>query len=767
MSHTKRESCLVIARVIVLLAGVIPPAGMAANFSSKDYPVGGAPGAVAVGDFNGDGKPDLAVANGKTGDVSILLNRGDGSFSAATSLTVGASPHSIAVGDFNGDHKLDVVIGSVDVLGSQTAVRASLLLGNGDGTFQPAVQLNVNAALVIAGDINRDGKLDLITDGGVLLGNGDGTFQAPSNIGAKSPAVLGDFNGDGKLDLVADDSLLLGNGDGTFQPPMPFRPGGYTGNYAAADFNGDGKLDLAFEEVSRSHCFDECSPPSYAVSVVLGNGDGTFRFGTQAAVIGSNGRGAEISFFTGDFNGDGKLDLAASHGDVQGFTVSLGKGDGTFPSQISFDTGSGPVSLATADLNNDHLLDVILVNGNDNTISVALNHSPTTGADLAVQVSALPEPVSVTQTLRYSVRLQNQGPQDASSLTLTDTLPSSVTLESATITQGTCAQSNQLVTCSIDKLVSGDSALAIIVSTPTATGTITDSVKASATESDGNPANNSASHSTRVDPMFTLTIKKTGAGTGLVASTPFADAAGAISCGKVCTASLPTGTVLNLQVSPDSGSGFGGWGGACSTPAPGCDLTMNSDQTVTAEFDQLPNFALWLGFSSLTVQRGKTDTESVGVVPEGSSFNGAIKLSCTVQGAAPLPGCTLSPSTVTLPNSNGATSTLTIATTTPTAAQASASRSGWLYAIWLPMFGVMLLAVDRNTQRKKHSRVLGLVFAVLLLTGTMFQAGCGGGSSTGDPPHGSGGTPLGNYSITITATSGATQHSTTLTLTVQ
>ncbi len=170
MSRMKRESCLVIARVLVLLVGVIPPAAMAANFSSKDYPVGGAPGAVAVGDFNGDGKPDMAVANGNTGDVSILINKGDGSFSAATSLTVGASPHSIAVGDFNGDHKLDIVIGSVDVLGSLTPVKAILLLGNGDGTFQSAVQLNVNAAIVIAGDVNRDGKLDLITDGGGSAG---------------------------------------------------------------------------------------------------------------------------------------------------------------------------------------------------------------------------------------------------------------------------------------------------------------------------------------------------------------------------------------------------------------------------------------------------------------------------------------------------------------------------------------------------------------------------------------------------------------------
>src|SRR5712691_1194840 len=419
---------------------------------------------------------------------------------------------------------------------------------------------------------------------GVLLGNGDATFQTPSDIGAKSPAVLGDFNGDGKLDLVADDSLLLGNGDGTFQPPMPFPTVqcgrftrcGYTGNYAAADFNGDGKLDLAFEEVSR-FCLDECDPASITVFVVLGNGDGTFQFGTRSGVVGASGAG--ILFVPGDFNGDGKLDIAACHGNVQGFTVSLGKGDGTFPSQVSFDTGSGPVFVSSANFNDDHLLDLVLANVNDNTITVALNQSPTTGADLAVQASASPEPVSVTQSLSYTVRLQNQGPQDASSVTLTDTLPSSVNLVSATLTQGTCTQSNQVVRCSINKLVSGDSALASIVVTPMTTGTITDSVKASATESDGNPANNSTSHATRVDPMFTLTIKKSGAGAGSVTSTPFADAAGAINCGTVCTASLPTGTVLNLQASPDSGSGFGGWGGACSTLAPGCDLTMNSDQT--------------------------------------------------------------------------------------------------------------------------------------------------------------------------------------------
>jgi len=144
MNNPYRKSRIANAASLVFLLYLLCSLKAAADdFFSKDYRVGEAPVAVAVGDFNGDGKPDVAVANANSGDVSVLLGRGDGTFSTATSFTVGVSHHSIAVGDFNGDHRLDIVIGSVDVLGSLTPVKASLLLGHGDGTFQSAVQLNI------------------------------------------------------------------------------------------------------------------------------------------------------------------------------------------------------------------------------------------------------------------------------------------------------------------------------------------------------------------------------------------------------------------------------------------------------------------------------------------------------------------------------------------------------------------------------------------------------------------------------------------------
>ena len=226
-----------------------------------NYPVGASPYCVAVGDFNGNGHPDLAVANRSGNRVSILLGNGDGSFQPAVNYPVGANPLSVAVGDFNGDGKLDLVV-------TTESDTAAILLGNGDGTFQAPTSFSINdfPYSVVAGDFNGNGKLDLamMNQGAVAiwLGNGDGTFRYQTSYflggGSYCMLVAGDFNGDGKLDLAVANanqgnvSVLINNGDGTFQPAVSYPVGTYPAGIAAGDFNGDGKLDLAVANASSS-----------------------------------------------------------------------------------------------------------------------------------------------------------------------------------------------------------------------------------------------------------------------------------------------------------------------------------------------------------------------------------------------------------------------------------------------------------------------------------------------------------------------------------
>jgi len=268
-------------------------------------------------DFNGDGKLDLAVLSQGSGAIFVFLGKGDGTFQPAGHFAVVPGCGRMIAADFNGDGNLD--------LASTNAERdiVSILLGNGDGTFQGHLDYATGSVPfpVAVGDLNGDGKLDLVVGNSgantfsVLLGNGDGTFQTHIDyptISNPQSAVLADFNGDGKLDLAvfsegAGTSILLGNGDGTFQHFADYTTGCGGGNdctAAVGDLNGDGKLDLAVRLAPA------------AVSVFLGNGDGTFQTPLSSAT-GSNPNQVTI----GDFNGDGKLDLVAAN--LGGTTVSV------------------------------------------------------------------------------------------------------------------------------------------------------------------------------------------------------------------------------------------------------------------------------------------------------------------------------------------------------------------------------------------------------------------------------------------------------------
>jgi len=342
------------------------------------YPVGTGPVAVAIGDFNHDGKPDLAITantgNSGIGTLSILLGKGDGTFQPAVNYPLGRSPGSIAIGDFNHDGNPDLAI--VDSSGLDLVY---ILLGAADGTFKHTATYGVGfyPGCVVTADFNGDGNLDLaVANSGydhdgqgitIFLGEGDGGFQKPTHIDAgNAPAYLAvaDFNGDGKLDLaVADDdepeagpdnamSLLLGNGDGSFQPPTRlFATGPHPTFLTAVDFNNDGHIDLVVNA-------------GKGIAVLLGNGDGTFQPPITLTSI-------EGYFALADFTGDGRLGLAIANGSL---TVLVPEAGGDFPHDTSFYAGGGLYSIASGDFNGDGHPDLVAADQNSASISILLGN---------------------------------------------------------------------------------------------------------------------------------------------------------------------------------------------------------------------------------------------------------------------------------------------------------------------------------------------------------------------------------------------------------
>jgi hypothetical protein len=330
----------------------------------REYVKGDVPFFLVPADFNNDGILDFAVSDGKE-DIEVRLGNGDGTFRFGSFATHNYnSGDAIAYGDFNNDGNEDLVFGA-DPFGPPTQLQVSL--GNGDGTFRKGARFghfNVFPFQIVAGDFNGDGKLDTVVleDGFyVFLGNGDGTFKPPMHYGDAGgyTAVAADFNGDGKLDLAFQGpnyvQILLGNGDGTFQKPRNIRvsDGGCASLQESLQV-GDFNGD---GKADLAYCQEYNRP---GIGVLLGNGDGTF---TKSAFIPLPTSG--FSYTAGDFNSDGKTDLVANYlmSDTQSeFDLFLGNGDGTFQKKKivrlgGLHEGGG---IVADDFNSDGLLDFII-----------------------------------------------------------------------------------------------------------------------------------------------------------------------------------------------------------------------------------------------------------------------------------------------------------------------------------------------------------------------------------------------------------------------
>jgi hypothetical protein len=677
------------------------PQMLGLDFASPvDYGSGGyGPESVAVADVNGDGKPDIVVANScgsstcpssgsAPGTVGVLLGNGNGTFQTAVTYSSGGyGPVSVAVADVNGDGKPDIVV--ANSCGSSSSCPSSgtapgtvgVLLGNGNGTFQTAVTYGsggYTANSVVIADVNGDGKPDLLVlnscsnnscsstygDGtvGVLLGNGDGTFQTAVayDSGGFEPTsiAVGDVNGDGKPDVVVaqcsgpvfgcfpgEVGVLLGNGNGTFQTAVNYSSGADTPvAVAVVDINGDGNLDiLVTNSVSGDH-FDLDG----AVGVLLGNGNGTF----QTAVTYDPG-GAASGLAIADLIGNGKLDAAvieSTCGQCIGnngspspsVAVFPGNGDGTFQSAVHFPASADAVSVVAAVLNGGGLPDLVVGNASPSTsVGVLINTSTT----------AVLSPASLT--------FVPQAPGISSS-------PQTITLTNI----GTAALS-----------ISG--------------------ISISGTDASGFAETNN------------------------------------------CTSALAANSSCQIKVTSVPNAG----GGQTATLNVSDNLT-GSPQTATLSGTG-QNFSLAASPSTTTVTPGQAGNYTLSVSPL-NGFAQKIVFSCS--GAPSNSTCTVTPGSVTLNGSASMTANVAVVTAGSSASLGhfygfpSARSSLGLWLAWPGLLGLVLLSGRSSRSHKRLGRLRNGTALIGILSLALIWPACGGGGSNSSQ------TPSGTYNVVLAGT---------------
>jgi uncharacterized protein (TIGR03437 family) len=581
------------------------------------------PGFVAVGDFNGDGKADIVFSGEGVGggfpSVSLVLGNGDGTFNPLKQISGGCGwPQPVAAGDFNGDGKTDLAVGH------SCGGTVGIFLGNGDGTFQAekTYAAGGNPPFIAVGDFNGDGNADLAvsdactleqnlnvfaicvgTSTSVLLGNGDGTFRVGTNYNFVGAVAIGDFNGDGKADLVAGGSVLLGNGDGTFRAGTSF---GIPGAVVVGDFNGDGRADLAVANSSSS------------VSVLAGNGDGTFRAAVNYAATPSL-----IAIASGDFNGDGNADL------VSGGSILFGNGDGSFNAAVSYAGGFVANLVAVASFRGDGRAGLAASAGNG--LSVILTTTPT--ADLTIAKSHTGNFTQGQIGATYTLIVSNIGSAATSSLvTVTDSLPTGLTATALSGPGWSCTTATATCTRA-DALANSNSYPAITVAVNVASNASVSVTNTATVSGGGetNTANDSASDVTSINITATpQTITFASLNNQTLGASPLTLTATASSgltvsyistTTGVCTVSGSSVTLVAVGTCSITATQGGNAQYAVATPVTESFLVKNP-QTIT--FGALSNMVFGANLIGLTA------TASSGLTV---TFTSTTQSVCTVSGS--------------------------------------------------------------------------------------------------------------------------------------
>ncbi len=662
------------------------------------------PQTVAVGDFNGDGIPDLAVTTnalpgvaGSTGYVSLLLGKGDGTFQTAQSFPALSDNAAIVAAPFVNGGPLDIL--TVDSKSGTN--NAALFVGDGKGggaLGTPFSLGGVNSVTAIAaGDFNRDGNEDFVFTGVIygiycfapVFGNGNGTFGGPTlNAIGKSPLLVavGAFNANGYDDIVVADTvadqvtIFQNNGQGYFFPEGQANTGVNPAAMVTGDFNGDGSLDLAV-----------VNGGSDTVTILLGKSNETLT-ATASPATGHN----PTSIAVGDFNGDGIPDLAVANGTDNTISILIGKGDGTFTDGGTLATGIAPIAIAGGNFMGTGLNGIAVANSNPGA---------TAGGTLTVLNSVL------TQT---------------ATATVTGIAPSGA--GSHLVDASYAGDNNYAASLSSTTSLMGTAPLAPVASLSPSSLTFAAQTVGSTSAAQ------------------TITLANSGQAalsiTSITASTGFLQTS---SCGS----SLAGGSTCPISVTfaPTAA-------GSVTGTLTIADNAAGATQTVALSGTGA-SVGLSSGSTSLSVPASGGSATAAISLSSVSGFSGTVSLKCAVTyngsgTATNPPTCALNPAQLQVSGSTAATSTLTVTTGTVTA---ELMRYGWRDSGIA--FAALLCFVFIPRRRQL---LVALLFSVVIVTGAI---GCGSSKSTSTS------TTPGSYSVVVTATSSTLSTSTTIPLTVQ